>query len=325
MYKHFSIEERILIEYFLNKKYSLRKIANELKVNVSSISREIKRNKVHGIYKYKQANKESIKRRINSKRKYRIIENNEQLKKKIIKYLKKFYSPEQISYTLKLKENISITHTSIYKYLKQNCCKNKIYLRGKKKRRVYGTKRIKKALKEVGIKRINQRSNIIEQRKRIGDFEGDTVLLSNRKDRLLTLVDRKSGYLILEKLIPNKLFQLFNLVVKEVLKHKRKIKTITFDNGSEFAQHKLIEEKSNILIYFAYPYSSYQRGTNENTNGLIRQFFPKRKKDDILGINNIKKVQYLLNHRPRKRLNFLTPHEVFVEGKKPEDVLHLKV
>ena len=151
----------------------------------------------------------------------------------------------------------------------------------------------------------------------MGDFEGDTVILGGRRQRLYTLVDRKSGYLIVRKLVPDNLNGLSDLVLSETLKVKNKIKTITFDNGSEFAQHKNIEQKSNIKVYFAYPYHSWERGTNENTNGLIRQFFPKKKQGATISVSDISRVQSLINHRPRKRLNWLTPYQVFVEKMDP--------
>ena len=324
MYRHFNNNDRILLAFLLKKGLSYRKIAKELNISVSSVSREIKRNSVNGKYKVVVARKKSIQRRLNAKAKSRIIENDLILRKRIIKYLEKYYSPEQISGILKLKYNISISTKTIYSFLKRSFSKAKYYLRHPNHRRNYGTKRFKKVLKESNLRRIDKRNEIINNRERLGDFEGDTIVLGGRKQRLLTLVDRKSGYLIIRKLIPNNHLGLSDLVVKEVLKFKRKIKTITFDNGSEFAQHKLIEKKSNIEIYFAYPYHSWERGTNENTNGLIRQFFPKGMNGDKISLSDIKKVENLLNHRPRKRLNYLTPHEVFVEKKEPSKVLHFR-
>ena len=324
MYTHINNKDRVLIVFLLKKNYSYRKISSELGVNVSTVSREIKRNSENGIYSVVRARKKVKERRLKSKEKYRIIENNKKLKRYNLKYLKRYYSPEQISGILKLEKNINISHKTIYSFLKRSFPKSKYYLRHPNRRRNYGTKRCKKALKESNLRRIDTRDRIIENRERLGDFEGDTVVLGGRKQRLLTLVDRKSGYLIVKKLVPNKIFSLSDLVVEETLKFKRKIKTVTFDNGSEFAQHKLIEKKSNIKIYFAYPYHSWERGTNENTNGLIRQFFPKGMSGDKISASDIKKVEYLLNHRPRKRLNYLTPYQVFVEKKDPSKVLHFK-
>jgi IS30 family transposase len=324
MYKHFNNNDRVLLVFLLKKNLSYRKIAKELNMSVSSVSREIKRNSFNGRYGVVIAKKKSKQRRLNSKYNKRIIESNIVLRKKIIRYLKKYYSPEQISGILKLKYNINISTKTIYSFLKRSFSKSKYYLRHPKKRRNYGTKRFKKALKESSIKRIDKRSILIKERVRLGDFEGDTVILGGRKQRLLTLVDRKSGYLIIRKLVPDKKLSLSDLVVKETLTFKNKIKTITFDNGSEFAQYKTIEDNSNIDIYFAYPYHSWERGTNENTNGLIRQFFPKGMNGDRISLSNIKKIENLLNHRPRKRLNYLTPYEVFVEKKEPSKVLHFK-
>lgn len=319
MYSHINNKDRILIVFLLRKNYSYRKIANEIGVNVSTISREIERNWniEKNNYSVIFAKTKSRERRLNSKKEFRVIENDKILKRKVLKYLRKYYSPEQISGILKKEENILISHKAIYAFIKRSYPKGRFYLRHPKRRRNYGTKRFKKALKESTLKRINTRGSIIEQRKRLGDFEGDTVILGGRRQRLYTLVDRKSGYLIVRKLVPDNLNGLSDLVLSETLKVKNKIKTITFDNGSEFAQHKNIEQKSNIKVYFAYPYHSWERGTNENTNGLIRQFFPKKKQGATISVSDISRVQSLINHRPRKRLNWLTPYQVFVEKLEP--------
>ena len=167
---------------------------------------------------------------------------------------------------------------------------------------------------------IDERSMAIDKRERLGDFEGDTVLLSGL-ERLYTLVDRKSGYLIL-RYIPNGEAE---TIYQETLKIHRKrkdkviIESITYDNGVEFSYHDLITVDTGIPVYFAYPYHSWERGTNENTNGLIRQYFPKGKPHDKIKKSDISVIENKLNNRPRKRLNYLTPYEVFVKKMNPKN------
>jgi len=143
----------------------------------------------------------------------------------------------------------------------------------------------------------------------------------NSKEVLYTLVDRKSKFTFITYL-SNGYADLVNKATVKIwkkLKKKNLIKSITFDNGSEFSKHDLITLDTRLPIYFCFPYHSWEKGTNENTNGLIRQYYPKKKIHDKIKPSDIKKIQDKLNHRPRKSLNFLTPYEVFIKGKKPKD------
>ena len=165
---------------------------------------------------------------------------------------------------------------------------------------------------------LDQRPEIINNRERLGDFEGDTVLL-NGLERLYTLTDRKSGYLLVRHILNGYAQTIYRETIQLDRKYKGKIKSITYDNGTEFAYHDLIAIDTNIPIYFCYHYHSWERGTNENTNGLLRQYFPKGKVCGKIKQSDIKLIEDKLNNRPRKRLNYLTPHEVFVLGMKPEN------
>ena len=312
MYKQLTMNDRIVIARLLKQSYTYSKIAKIIGVHPSTISREIKRNSIRKRYKASYAKNKLKQRRYSAKYTNRIIENDIVLQKRIKYFLSQYYSPEQISGRLKY-ENIFISHTTIYAYIVRTYPKGKMYLRHPQRRRIYGTKRVKQRLQEVKKVRIDKRPKCIENRTRLGDFEGDTVILGGRKQRLYTLVDRKSGYLLMTKLVPN-IYGVSDLIYKDTKKLFKKydIKSITYDNGSEFSLHKLITRDTNIPIYFAYPYHSWERGSNENTNGLIRQFFPKRMMGDTISEYAIRKVQDNLNHRPRKRLGYLTPHEVYV-------------
>ena len=161
-------------------------------------------------------------------------------------------------------------------------------------------------------RRIDTRPEIVEKRERIGDWEGDTVIGKDRKPAILTHLERKSGYLLANKLerataelTKEKTIESFSKIPKD------KKYTITYDNGSEFSEHEIIEREIKIDIYFTYPYHSWEIGCNENANGLLRQFFPKKSFFATITQEQIQKATRLINTRPRKRLNYSTPYEVF--------------
>lgn len=308
-YKHFTRDDRVKLAVLLKTGMKKEKIGRILKKNPISIWREIKRNSKCGIYLPSIAKKLSKKRKTHRKKK---IENNKRLKKYILEKLKLYWSPEQIAGRLR-RDKIVICHETIYQYILRNK-KLKKYLRcqkGKHRRR-HGTIPREKA-REYGKKRwIGERPEVINQRARVGDWEGDTIIGKEKTQRILTHVERKSGYLMADKLdivtaeiVAEKTFKKFRKIPKQ------KRKSITYDNGTEFSSHEIIERKTKTVVYFANAYHSWERGTNENTNGLIRQFFPKRSSFARVTQEDVEKVAKLLNRRPRKRLSYLTPYEIF--------------
>ena len=235
-----------------------------------------------------------------------------------MKKIKKYWSPEQIAGRLKRKYPLDkskhIGKDTIYKYIYSKRRDLVKYLRcqkGKYRRR-YGTRMREKQREKLKKKRIDARSKVIDKRSRIGDWEGDTVIGKDRKPAILTHVERKSGYLLADKLARATAELTKETVIKRfgrVAKDKKY--TITYDNGSEFAEYELIERMIEMDIFFAYAYHSWERGTNENTNGLLRQFFPKKTNFATITQKDIQKIVRLLNSRPRKRLNYATPYEIF--------------
>jgi len=207
----------------------------------------------------------------------RRIENDPWLERCIIRKLKKYWSPEQIAGRVRKDHNVIVSHETIYQFIYNRKPELKRYLlcRKGKYRRRYGT-RIREKQRELGKKvRIDMRPTVIEKRGWLGDFEGDTIVGARGTGSLVTHVDSKSRYTIIDyvprgtaEAIKKKVIARF----KKIPKQKRH--TITYDNGSEFARFETIGRKTNTEIYFAYPYNSLERVTNENTNGLIRQFFP---------------------------------------------------
>ncbi len=160
---------------------------------------------------------------------------------------------------------------------------------------------------------ISQRPDYIKKRSTVGHWEGDTIIGKNHKKAMITLVERKHGYTVIEKVESKKSELVAEKICKALSKYKNQVKSITFDNGLEFAAHEMISKTLKCKIFFADPYSSYQRGTNENTNGLIRQYFPKGSDFDKYSGNDINRVMNSLNCRPRKRFDYYTPMERFLK------------
>ncbi len=159
---------------------------------------------------------------------------------------------------------------------------------------------------------IDERLAIINEKKRFGDWEIDTIVGEGNKGAIVTIVERQTGFLLMKKLPEGKAAKgLSNAVVDLLLPYKQVIHSITSDNGTEFADHKLIAKKLNADFYFAHPYSSWERGLNEYTNKLIRQYVPKKQSFDGYNDQNIKELQHKINQRPRKKLQFNNPKHIF--------------
>lgn len=315
-HKHITPIQRNELSVLIQARVKQKDIAKILSKDRSTIFRERKRNsKENGKYHARIAKRLTKERRVRANQRFRKIENNVLLRKKIVAMLQKYWSPEEISGKLKGKIGKDSIYSFIYdkrsdlvKYLR--CTKGKF-------RRKRGTGlRIKERKKIEDKRNISNRPLVVETRERLGDWEGDTVVsIGNKGSALLTINERKSGYVLISKINGRK----SELVLEETKKRFEKIpkdkkRTVTYDNGSEFAEYEMIEKETGMNVFFANPYHSWERGSNENTNGLIRQFFPKKTNFDNVSEKEIKKVERLLNNRPRKRLNYLTPKEVFLNS-----------
>ena len=301
---HLTLDQRCHIEELVSSGLSLRKIAELVGVHASTICRELKKNTGRR-YNYMLADKISADRRHQASSRFKKIKGD--LEKKIVEGLCQLWSPDQISGRLKL-EGIRISHEAIYQYARKNNLRCNLRHRGKKYK-------VKKET-QAGIKHIpnrvdiSTRPDIVNQKARIGDWEGDTVISHNSRHALLTLVDRHSKYTIIRKIGQKKAEHVTEAAIKALKKLKLPVHTITFDNGAEFARHEKLTEKLKAAIYFARPYKSCDRGLNEHTNGLIRQFLPKKFDFKDVPDHNIQIIEDFLNHRPRKVLNYLAPVEV---------------
>lgn len=319
-FRHFTTKDRFELSALLKTgKLSQKEIAKELCKSESAVSKEIRRNRLEdGRYLPGEAGQKTKERYWLANQRFRKIENNAGLEKYIVARLKKYWSPEQIAGRLKKKNNRQsvIHHETIYKFIynqRPMLCKFLRCKKGKYRKR-YGTKirEDRREMAKLEERRIDKRPGIINNRKRVGDWEGDTILGSEKTKQILTHAERKSGYLLADKLENATAEETKRKTIARFKKlPKKKRCSCTYDNGNTFAEYEQTEKDLGMKIYFAFPYHSWERGTNENTNGLLRQFFPKKYPFANVRQRDIDRAVSLINNRPRKRLNYLTPNEVF--------------
>lgn len=324
-YKHLTIEERERIQYALWEKKSVRALAKELGRSVSSVSREIRRNRDslgRKTYIPRVAHQRALQKRKSRGRHDRL--KNQVVRDYVVSHLKLRWSPEQIAHRMRKDIQETISHEAVYQYiyhqihrqgygyLKPGCEDLRVCLRRRKKRRTHkGMRRCQRIFKPRGTS-INERPVIVNERARIGDWEGDTVESVDHKPGVNTLVERKTGVVFITKL-DNRTSQATLEVVDGRLAGLPSIarQTLTTDNGPENQNWSATEKRVKIKCFFANAYHSWERGTNENTNGLIRDYFPKKTDFTLIDSEEIREVENLLNNRPRKRLDWLTPLEAF--------------
>jgi len=312
---HLTLEQRYKIEVYRNAGISISEIAELVDKNKSVISREIKRNSDQrsGVYKAVLADKKALNRH---KVKIKKCTLTSEVEANILFYLKQDYSPEQIVGRAKIDKRAMVSKERIYQYIWENKRKGGLlykHLRAKgKKYKKRGHLKDKRGL-IIGRVDISERPKIVEKKSRLGDLEIDLVIGKNHKGALLTINDRASGILFMGKVESKEASAIQQKTIELLKDWKPIIKTITSDNGKEFANHRAIAEDLDIDYYFAKPYHSWERGANENLNGLIRQYFPKKSNFENIEEQQIKTVVNTLNNRPRKRFGYKTPNEIFAE------------
>lgn len=317
-YKHLTLKERYHIQAYKSIGYTNKMIAQHIGVHPSTISREINRNKgeIFGSYFAHGADNKAKRRQIEQSK-----HSNNKLTQStislIIRYLKQEFSPEQIVAVLHTRHAILISYVSIYKFIyydRREGGKLYTHLRQKGKKRIKYNTQGKVCIKDRVP--IDYRPSIVDDKKRIGDFEADTIIGKGRQGAIVTIVDRKSMYVKLSLPVSKRSNIVANEMIRLLAPFKRKVHTITTDNGLEFAKHQSVSKKLKCDYYFCHPYSSWERGLNENINGLIRQYIPKGSSFEHLTIKEITRIENRLNHRPRKSLGWRTPYEVFHENLK---------
>lgn len=308
---HIDQDDWSCISRMLRAGHSFKEIARTIGKDASAVGRHI--NEYGGREEY---NALEVRRRKRMKR-IAAMDSIRLIRGKLLRFITgqliQHKSPEQIAGVLKRKKK-SIATSTIYRYIKERASHLKKYLRSQKGkyRRRHGTKKREEDREKAKKKRIDERPKIVERRGRIGDFEGDTLQGRDKRVRIVSFVDRRSGYLIAFLLPKMNACLLTSLTLKHFQNiPKRKRKTFTLDNGPEFSDWERLEKKSGMTTYFAYPYHFWERGTNENTNGLLRQYFPGSYDFNLITPNELAAVVRRLNNRERKRLRFLSPRSVF--------------
>jgi len=312
-YHQLTQEQRYQIWSLRGTGMSLRRISEQIGVDHSTVSRELKRNSDEKGYQPKEAEQHSQHRKRSS---HKASKQSDGMTQRVVEKLRIGWSPESISERMKceaLPEPDCLSHASIYRMIKRDKAQGGVlhlYLPSTGKTRCKGGKRSKKA----GVHLIPDRVDIkerpakVETRQRMGDWEGDTV--HGQSAHLVTLVDRKSRF-TLAKRVFSKTKQIVGDALIELLTPVSAKTTLTLDNGGEFADHVRVSKAAEIAIFFAKPYASWQRGTNENTNGRIRRFWPKKFDMGTLSDEEIERKIEKLNNTPRKILGGMTPFEVF--------------
>ncbi len=319
-YRQLTDEDRIEIYAMKQAGKQQNEIADELGVHPSTVSRELDRNTGLRGYRPKQAHQKTLHRRFTARK---AVKMTPETINHIESKLAKEHSPEQIAERMKLDlgwQGPTVSHERIYQHIwKDKANGGTLY----KHLRIAGTKQRRKRRNSRDMRGtiknrvgIEKRPEIVERKIRIGDWEGDTVVGKNHQGALVTLVDRKSKLTLIGKVDRYTAEAVEKTIISLMEWLPRRNYTLTVDNGKEFASHESVAEALRIRVYFADPYSAWQRGLNENTNGLIRQYVPKGSEVRTLTDEQVRHIMNRLNNRPRKSLGFLTPNEVFYKRKK---------
>jgi IS30 family transposase len=313
-YSHIGKAERLEIDILRKKGYSLREIADAIKRNPATISRELKKNAVNGIYDPQKANHKAYVKRKNSKYQGMKVVSDIELWNYLENKIKEDWSPEMISGRI---ENIDawikpISAKGIYKFIYsvygRNLEKHLAYQN--KKRRSKSTQKVRQLANRVFI---DQRPKIIDKRKRFGDWEGDFIVSGkNGRGVLLTLYERKARYTLIKKITDRKINEVHRIICE--LTGGVVINSLTLDNDIVFRKHEELSKLLKKPIYFCHPYHSWEKGGVENTNKLIRRYIPKRSDISQYSDEYIQIIEDKLNNRPKKCLDFKTPNEVMKEN-----------
>ena len=309
MAKHLTLEERAFLYRSKTAGLSKREIADLMGRDASTVSRELRRNRGGCGYRPKQAQRMAEARRQACRRPAKLEDPS--VHDMVEQRLMQLWSPDQIDGRLRdefpHQPRRWLSRQTIYNWIDRRRPHWKQYLRR-------GGRPVERRGKMHDVVRIDGRPDVINHRRRYGDWEGDTVVGKGRRSALVTLVERKSGY--------TRIGRITDLGAPSTSRATRRCmrdlpaswrRSITFDNGREFAYHRQIAQQLGVVIYFAVPYRAWQRGTNENTNGLLRQFFPKGTDFTRISHQAVARAEQLLNERPRKRLGYQTPGEVFAK------------
>lgn len=310
--KHLTEEQRYTIEKLLSQQFSKSRIAAIIGVHKSTISREIKRNSdlrsdkyISGLAhrKYEKRQKEKPRHKVFT----------DKIRVRAEELLRQDFSPEQITGYCRKQGEEMVSHECLYQHIwsdKKQGGQLHIHLRRQGRR--YRKRGVAKDCRGIIRNRISidKRPTVVENKERFGDLEVDTIIGKNHKGAIVTINDRATGMLTMKR-IDKKEASITRKAIIELLEPWMpfNLSTMTADNGKEFAEHERISEQLGIDVYFAHPYHSWERGSNENLNGLIRQYIPKNSDFQSLSDDYIKYIENKLNQRPRKRFGYLSPKQ----------------
>jgi IS30 family transposase len=292
------------------QKCNQKMIADAIGKDKSVISRELKRNatnKGQYFFKYAQDLADLRKERMKRRRKLHPL-----LEKKIINLILQDWSPQQIVGRLSLEEKEVVSHETIYKIIRDDKANGGTLYKHTRHQLKHKKRPVNKPISIKNRISIDQRPKIVDTKERFGDWEIDTIVGENNKGAIVTMVERKTAFMMMEKLEHGKNAKELTKVVTRLLTgYMNHVHTITSDNGTEFADHQTIAKKLKTKFYFTNPYSAWEKGLIENTNKLIRQYIPKGINFNLLNQQQIKEIQYKINNRPRRNLKFYSPKETF--------------
>jgi transposase, IS30 family len=314
LYHQLTQEERYLITAQLTCGHTLAHIARSIGCDRSTISRELRRNATHhdGDYRAEKAHSYAVARRRRCRRRPRFSAVDMAL---VARLLRRKWSAEQISGVLRKRGTLSISHETIYRRIRWDKRAGGDLWRHTRIMSKFGRKRYRSHDSRgvlPGKRSIAQRPVEVERRQQIGHWEGDTVMGSDLRHCVLTLVERKTGFAIIKKLSARNKAEVTRAATRAIRRHCRNFKTLTLDNGTEFHDYTILEQRFPITVYFATPYHSWERASNENLNGLVRQYLPKG-----LCMRNVTQAQCDqiaddLNNRAQKRFGFETPAALYL-------------
>jgi IS30 family transposase len=310
-YTHLTQQERYQIYAYKKAGFGHQYIADELGRHVSTIKREVKRNKGQRGYRPLQAHELAQQRH---QEKPKDIKMTDAMKAVICEGLEQQWSPEQIQGRMLAEGEDSVCPTTIYEFIAQDKAEGgELYknLRHKRYRKRTGKPDARGQIRERTS--IDERPEIVDKKERIGDWEADTVIGKGHKGVLVTLTERCSKLNLIAHVSSKHADVVTQAMITLLSPYRSTLKTITFDNGKEFAFHTKLRAEFGVETYFAHPYHSWERGLNENHNGLIRQYLPKGMSLDKVTQEQVLEIQNRLNQRPRKLLDFKTPEEVYAE------------
>lgn len=310
-YQHLTREERYTIERMSKAGYPQKAIARSLDRSEGTISRELRRNCGQRGYRFQQADEKARLRRFESPKR---IKFTDEMQRKVERLLREDWSPEQVSGHLRRMGEETVSHERIYQHVyRDHRHGGALYrhLRRQRKRRRSRLGRRDRRGRIANRASIDERPRSVDLKRFYGDWEADLVVGRNHEGAVLTLVERKGKYCLIHPLESKRSDEVALAMTAALQPFVGKIRSITVDNGKEFSGHETVAELLRTKIYFAHPYSSWERGLSENTNGLIRQYLPKDMSLRGLTLEKCQTIEDKLNKRPRKTLGFNSPNDLF--------------